>query len=79
MKGKNKDLQGLAQKYIDLNVYGDVDKIVQEREEYYKLYKDEIKRSNDLKVAMESQKRLLQNTTKFNQTGMIRPATSGKY
>lgn len=69
----------MANKYMELNIYGDVTEIIKERDQLKKMYKEQVKIANDIKVAMESQKRLLQNTTKFTQSGFIRPATSGKF
>jgi len=70
---KEEELKKNADKFIELNVYGDINDIVKERDKYKVLYRDEVKKGNVSKIAVESQKRLLQTSTQFNSSGKIRP------
>ena len=79
MREKNKELQMMADKYTELNIYGDVNEIIQERDKYAKYHKEQVKIANDIKIAMDAQKRLLQRSTKNLQSGYMRPATSGNF
>ena len=66
-----------ADKFVELNVYGDIRQIIKERDQYRNLYKEEVKKNNDSKVAIESQKRLLKSAGKLSSSTNIRPRTSG--
>ncbi len=74
-----------AQKYVDLNVYGDIHQIIKDRDQYKNLYREEFKKNNDNKIIIESQKRLLKSPSKnklgtnmnMNSQPILRPQTSG--
>jgi len=70
-------LKEQADKFVELNVYGDIRQIIKERDQYRNLYKEEVKKNNDSKVAIESQKRLLKSAGKLSSSTNIRPRTSG--
>ena len=77
-KENEKDLRSQADKYTELNVYGDIHQLIKDRDRYKDLYREEFKKNNENKVTIESQKRLLKTTSKpggFQSNA--RPSTSG--
>jgi myosin heavy subunit len=75
LKEREEELKKDANKFLELNVFGDINEIIRERDKYQKLYREEVKKYNESKVAIEAQKRLLSNSTQFTSTGKIRPLT----
>ena len=73
-----------SDKYLALNVYGDIHEIIRERDRYKSMYKEESKKNNKQNSTIESQKRIFKtglrsiNNT-MTGTGGYRPTTSGYY
>jgi len=51
---KSQEYKVNAEKYVQLNVYGDIHEIIEDRDRYKEMYKEEARRNKELKVATES-------------------------
>jgi len=77
-------LKDQADKFVALNMYGDIHELIRERDRYKAMYKEENKKNNNNKVMLDSQKRIFKtglrsiNNT-MTGTGGYRPTTSGYY
>ena len=59
LKDFDQENREIIEKYNNLNVYGDINIIIGEKEKFENLYKEEIKKNHDQKLFIDTQKRLI--------------------
>ena len=75
---REKEYKMQAEKYNKLNVYGDINEIIREKDKYENLYKDELKKNHESKIMLDTQKRMMSTFTSFKSTGSLNGGSSPK-